>query len=233
MLYLSLSSPLFPMASSCAHPRKKEVLEHSAKESRNEDHNSSTNFPSRPKEIALRTSLLRNSVKRRIFAHMDNGDRSADIEIKSGLSHPTVKLYRCMWNEERHDARRRSKKSSRRKAWARVLSYELFQLPFHLKSASDQKPGLFHVAKGIIDKEKQKNHAASGSKERDTIRRGEDAGSKGQETGSVQMEATSLQESASTQRHRTLQTPFQWHHTHPMHAVHQRMHRSFEWKKQR
>ena len=138
---------------------------------------------------------------------MDKGDRSADIESKSGLSHPTVKLYRRMWNEERHNGRRQSKKSSRRKAWTRVLSYKLFQLPFHPKSASGQKPGLFHVAKGIIDKEKRTSRTASGSKERDTSLRGEDAGSKVQETSSVQMEATSFQESAilgSTQRHRKL-----------------------------
>ena len=107
-------------------------------------------------------------MKRRIFAYLDKGDRSADIEIESGLSHPRVKLYRRMWNEERHDARRRSKKSSRRKA---------FQLPFHLKSASDQKLGLFHVAKGIVKKDKRKDRAASGSKERDASPRGENAGS--------------------------------------------------------
>ena len=193
---LSLSSPPFPMASSYTHHRKKKDLKHSAKESRNRAHNSSTKCPSCPKKIALRTSLLRDSVKKRIFAYMDKGDRSVDIDMKSGLSHPTVKLYRCMWNEERHDTRRRSMKSSRRKAWARVLSSELFQLPFHLKSASDQKPGLFYVATDIIDKEKRKNRAASGSKERDTSPRGEGAGSNGRERSSVQMEATSLQESA-------------------------------------
>ena len=222
---------VFSMASSCTHPRKRRVFEHSAKESRNSDYNPSTKFPSRPKEIALRTSLLRDSVKRRIFAYMDKGDRSAAIETKSGLSHPTVKLYRRMWNGEKHDARRRSKKTSRRKSWARVLSHELFRLPFHLKSASDQKPGFFHVAKGIKDKEKRTSRAASGSKERDTSPKGEDAGSKVEETSSVHREATSFSEFAilgSTQRHRTLQTPLQWHRTLPMHAVHQRLHRSLE-----
>ena len=219
------------MASSCTQPRKRNDLEHSAKESRNSDHSSSAKFPSRPRELALRTSLLRDSVKRRIFAYMDKGDRSAAIETKSGLSHSIVKLYRRMWNKERHDARRRSKKSSRRKVRTRVLSYELFRLPFHLKSTSDQKPGVFHVAKGITDKAKRKNRADSGSKEPDTSLRGEDAGLSVQETSSVQMEATSLQEFAilgSTQRHRTLQTPLQWHRTLPMHAVHQRLHRSLE-----
>ena len=231
MLTLSLSSPPSPMAASCTHPQKNKVLEHSAKESCSRDHDSSTNFPPGPTELSLRTSLLRDSVKRRIFAYMDEGDRSADIEIKSGLSHPTVKLYRRMWNEERYNARRRSKKSSRRNAWTRVLPFELFQLPFHLKSASDQKPGLFQVAKGIIDKGKRKNRAASGLKGRDMSPRGEDAGSKGQETSSVQMEATSLQGSAifgSTQRHRTLPAPLQGHPTHAMPAVHQRLHRSLE-----
>ena len=216
---------------SCTHPRQKKVLDHLAKESRNSDHSSSTKFPSRPKKLALRTSLLRDSVKRRIFADMDKGDRSADIETKSGLSHPTVKLYRRMWNEERHNARRRSNKTSRRKSWARMLSYELFQLPFHAKSASDQKPGLLHVVKGIKDKERRISRAASGSQERDTTPKGEDTGSKLEETSSVQVEATSIQESAflgSTQRHRTLQTPLQWHRTLPMHAVHQRLHRSLE-----
>ncbi|KAM0803607.1 hypothetical protein BDR22DRAFT_40838 [Usnea florida] len=230
MLTLSLSSPSFPMAS-CTHPRKRKVLEHSAKESRNSDHSSSTKLPSHPKTIALRTSLLRDSVKRRIFAYMDKGDRSADIETKSGLSHPTVKLYRRMWNEEKHDARRRSKKTSRRKSWARVLSYELFQLPFHVKSASDSKPGLFHLVKGIKDKEKRMVRTTSGSQERDTSPKGEDTGPKLEETSSVQVETTSVQESAflgSTQRHRTLQTPLQWHRTLPMHAVHQRLHRSLE-----
>ena len=219
------------MASSCSHPRKRKVLEHSAKESRNSDHSSRTKFPSPPKEIALRTSLLRDSVKRRIFAYMDKGDRGADIETKSGLSHPTVKLYRRMWNEERHGARRRSKKTSRRKSWARVLSCELFQLPFHLKSARDRKPGLFQVAKGIIDKEKRTSRAASGLKEWDTSPKGEKAGSKVEETSSVQVEATSVQESAflgTIQQHRTLQTPLQWHRTLPVHAVHQRLHRSLE-----
>ena len=229
MATLSVSSPPFPMASSCTHPRKRKGLEHSPKESRNSDHNFSTKFPSRPKEIALRTSLLRDSVKRQIFAYMDKGDRSTDIETKSGLSHPTVKLYRRMWNRGRHDAHRRSKKTSTRKSLARVLSYKLCQLPFHLKSASDQKPpGLFHIAKGIKDKEKRTSRAASVSKERDTTPKGEDAGSKVEETSSVQKEATSVQESAflgSTQRH---QTPFQWHRTLPMHAVHQRLHRSLE-----
>lgn len=164
MLTLSFSSPPFPMESSCTHSRKSKVLEHSAKESCSRDHDSNTKFPPGPKELSLRTSLLRDSVKRRIFAYMDEGDRSADIEIKSGLSHPTVKLYRRMWNEEKYNARRRSKKSSRRNAWTHVLPFKLFQLPFHLKSASDHKPGLIHVAKGIVDNGKQKNRAASGLK---------------------------------------------------------------------
>ena len=230
MLTHTLSSP-YISAASCTHPRKRKVLEHLAKESPNSNHSSSTKFPSCPKKRALRTSLLRDSVKRRIFAYMDKGDRSADIETKSGLSHPTVKLYRRMWNEERREARRRSKKSSKRKSWTRVLSYELFQLPFHVNSASDQKPGVFQVVKGIKDKEKRMSRAASGSQERDTSPKGEYTGSKLEETSSVQVEATSVQESAflgSTQRHRTLQTPLQWHRTLPIHAVNQRLHRSLE-----
>lgn len=119
---------------------------------------------------------------------MDKGDRSADIELKSGLSHLRVKHYRRMWKDEKHDARLRSKKktSSRRKARSRVPSYEPFQLPLRLKSVCGQKPELVQA---VGDKGKRKYRAARGLRERDANPRMEDAGSRVQETSELQIKA--------------------------------------------
>ncbi|KAF6228126.1 hypothetical protein HO133_007854 [Letharia lupina] len=82
------------MASSYNGPHKVQTFEHFAQERLDKDVESSTSVSSHAKELPLRTSLVRDSMKKKIFAYMDKGDRSADIELESGLSHPRVKHYR-------------------------------------------------------------------------------------------------------------------------------------------
>lgn len=118
---------------------------------------------------------------------MDKGDRSADIEIKSGLSHLRVKHYRHMWKDERHDPGPQSKKRSRRRARSRVTSCEPVQLPLRLKPACGQKSDLFRVAKSAANRGKRKHRAAKRPKEREANSKSEDAGPRVQEMTSMQM----------------------------------------------
>ena len=163
MRTLSVLSPLFSMVSSSNRRQKVQTSEDSAKERGVEDVESSTNTKSHVKELPLRTSLVRDSVKRRIFAYMDQGDRSAEIETKSGLSHLIVKHYRRMWKDERHDARLRSLKNrSRRKACGRASSYEPVQLPLRLKPGCGQRPETCPGPKSVGDRGMRKHRAAGG-----------------------------------------------------------------------
>lgn len=150
------------MASSYNGPQKVQTFEHFAQERLDKDVESSTSVSSHAKELPLRTSLVRDSMKKKIFAYMDKGDRSADIELKSGLSHPRVKHYRRMWKDERHDPCLRSKKRLRRKARSRVPSYEPFQLPLRLRSACDEKPELFQIGRSVGDKKASKSTVPPG-----------------------------------------------------------------------
>ena len=164
------------------------MFKHSAKGRLNEAIESSIKIPPHAKELPLRTSLVRDSVKKQIFAYMDKGDRSADIELKSGLSHLRVKRYRRLWKDERHDPRLRSKKRLRRKAPSRVPSCEPVQLPLKLRSARDQKPDLLRVAdERAADKGKRKHRAAKGLKECEVSPKRDDAGPRVQEASSMQM----------------------------------------------
>ncbi len=119
---------------------------------------------------------------------MDKGDRSADIELKSGLSHLRVKRYRRLWKDERHDPRLRSKKRLRRKGPSRVPPCEPVQLPLRLKPACDQKVDLLRVAdERAADKGKRKHRAAKKLKECEANPKKEDAGPRVQEASSMQM----------------------------------------------
>lgn len=190
-LTLPLFSPPIPMALSVDDVQKTQIFKHSAKGEGDEEIDSSTSNPSHAKELPLRTSLVRDSVKKRIFAYMDKGDRSADIELETGLSHPRVKHYRRMWKDERHDPRLRSKKRSGRKARSRVPSYEPVQLPLRLKSACGQEPESSQVTKSVgAGRGKRKHRAARVLKEREANQRREDVGYRVQETMSVQMKAS-------------------------------------------
>lgn len=175
------------MASSLNNPQKTQVVKYSAKGTRDKSIELSTSVSSHARELPLRKSLVRDSVKKRIFAYMDKGDRSADIEIESGLSHLRVKRYRRMWKDERHDPRLRSKKRFRRKVRSRVPSCEPIQLPLRLKPACSQTPENPSVPKSIGDKGKRKHRAARGLKEGEANSRKEDAGSRVQETVGVQV----------------------------------------------
>ena len=65
----------------------------------------------------LRLALARHSVKKQIFACMDQGDKKIEIESKTGLSHRCIKWHRRMWRiEGRHPRHRPGKfsKSSKR-----------------------------------------------------------------------------------------------------------------------
>ena len=174
------------MASSSNGRQKVQIFKHAAEGSRDKNIESSTSISPHAKEQPLRTSLVRDSVKKRIFAYMNKGDRSADIEVKSGLSHLRVKRYRRMWKDERHDPRLQSKKRSRRRARSRVTSCEPVQLPLRLKPACGQKPDLFRVAKSAADKGKRKHRAAKGPKEREANSKREDAGPRVRETSGMQ-----------------------------------------------
>lgn len=183
------------MAPSPNVPQKPHIFRHPAKGRRDKDVESdvesNTSISPHPKELPLRTSLVRDSVKKQIFAYMDKGDRSAEIELKSGLSHPRVKHYRRMWKDEKHDARLRSKKKrSRRKSRSRVPSYEPFQLPLRLKSACGPKVELFQAVKGVGDRGGRKHRAARGLRERDANSRRKDAGPAVQQTSELQMKAS-------------------------------------------
>lgn len=176
------------MAPSSIGCPKVQMFKHAAKGRRNKDIESSTRIPPHAKELPLRTSLVRDSVKKQIFAYMDKGDRSADIELKSGLSHLRVKRYRRLWKDERHDPRLRSKKRLRRKGPSRVPSCEPVQLPLRLKSACDQKLDQLRVTdERATDKGKRKHRAARGLKECEVNPKREDAGPRVQEASSMQM----------------------------------------------
>ena len=145
-----------------------------------------------------RTSLVQDSVKRRIFAYMDQGDRSAEIETKSGLSHLIVKHYRRMWKDERHDARLQSLKNrSSRKACsrARASSYAPVQLPLRLKPGCGQRPEMCPGPKSVGDRGMRKHRAAGGVQ--GPGRKG--AGSGVQETADLQVEASNSPVSSETQ----------------------------------
>lgn len=51
-------------------------------------------------KLPLRLALAKLTVKRQIFASMDHGDRKADIESSTGLSHQCIKWHRWMWRVE-------------------------------------------------------------------------------------------------------------------------------------
>ncbi|CAF9916617.1 hypothetical protein IMSHALPRED_003248 [Imshaugia aleurites] len=161
---------------------------------------SSASKPSPAKEQPLRTSLVRDSVKKRIFAYMDKGDRSADIETKSGLSHLLVKHHRHMWKDERYDARLRSrKKRSKRKARGRVpASCEAVKLPLRLKEGWGLKNELCRVQKSGADKGRRR-HRARGVKEREVGTRRDGAGSRVRESGGLLMGAAGSPVAAETQ----------------------------------
>ena len=163
-----------------------QLSKHSAPERRHKDVKPITSVSLHAKELPLRTSLVRDSVKKRIFACMDRGDTSAEIELKSSLSHLMVKRYRRMWKDERRDPRLRSKKRSRRKAQSqsRVASCEPVQLPSKQQLACAQMSTLSRVHR---DKGERKHRAARGLKEREANPRMEDAGSRVQESVGLQM----------------------------------------------
>ena len=50
--------------------------------------------------LPLRLALAKLTVKRQIFASMDHGERKADIESSTGLSHQCIKWHRWMWRVE-------------------------------------------------------------------------------------------------------------------------------------
>lgn len=185
-LALPLVSLLFSMASSSNRRQKAQNFKCFMKGRHNRPVESSTSIPSHAKEVPLRTSLVRDSVKKRIFAYMDKGYRSGDIELKSGLSHQRVKHYRRMWKDERHDPCLRSKKWTRRKARSRVPLCEPVQLPLRLMSACGQKAESFHAANSVGDKRKPKHCAPRELKECDANPRREGARSKVQETFGMQ-----------------------------------------------
>ena len=115
---------------------------------------------------------------------MDKGDRSADIELKSGLSHPRVKHYRRMWKDERHDRRLRSKKRLRRKV---RRSDEPIQLPLRSKPACGQELESSQVATSGGEKGKRKHRVARGLRERKANARTEDARSRLPESIGMQL----------------------------------------------
>ena len=51
-------------------------------------------------KLPLRLALAKLTVKRQIFASMDHGERKADIESSTGLSHQCIKWHRWMWRVE-------------------------------------------------------------------------------------------------------------------------------------
>ena len=51
-------------------------------------------------KLPLRLALAKRTVKRQIFASMDHGERKADIESSTGLSHQCIKWHRFMWRVE-------------------------------------------------------------------------------------------------------------------------------------
>ena len=51
-------------------------------------------------KLPLRLALAKLTVKRQIFASMDHGERKADIESSTGLSHQCIKWHRFMWRAE-------------------------------------------------------------------------------------------------------------------------------------
>lgn len=170
------------MASSIGDPQKTQISKLSAQRRRDKGIEPITSVSSHVKELPLRTSLVRDSVKKRIFACMDKGDTSADIEYKSDLSHLIVKHYRRLWKDERHDPRLRSKKRSRRGAQS--------QLPLKPQSTCGPTWEEFSpVRESARDKEKRKrkHRAAKGLKEREENPRVEDAGSRVQETSGMQI----------------------------------------------
>ena len=68
-------------------------------------------------KLPLRLALAKLTVKRQIFASMDHGERKADIESSTGLSHQCIKWHRFMWRVEgshpRPQPRRHLKPSTR------------------------------------------------------------------------------------------------------------------------
>ncbi len=64
----------------------------------------------------LRLTLARHSVKKQIFACMDQGDKKIEIESKTGLSHRCIKWHRRLWRIEGRHPRHRSGKLSKSSA---------------------------------------------------------------------------------------------------------------------
>lgn len=60
--------------------------------------------------LPLRLALAQRSVKNQIFTYMDQGDKKAEIESRTGLSHQCIKWYRRMWRAERSHPRPQSRK---------------------------------------------------------------------------------------------------------------------------
>ena len=129
---------------------------------------------------------------------MDKGDRSADIETKSGLSHLLVKHHRHMWKDERYDARLRSrKKRSKGKARGRVpASCEAVKLSLRLKEGCGLKNELCRVKKSGADKGRRRHRRV---KEREVGTRRDVDGSRVQESGGLLMGAAGSPVPAETQ----------------------------------
>ena len=119
----------------------------------------------------LRLALARHSVKKQIFARMDQGDRKIEIESKTGLSHRCIKWHRRLWRIEGRHPRHRSEKLSKSSAWRPLSSNTRNGRTARRRKTSGEKNKSSVTDEPSSEKRRRKRLAVKKSKER-SIRTG-------------------------------------------------------------
>lgn len=114
----------------------------------------------------LRLALARRSVKNQIFACMDKGDKKAEIESTTGLSHGCIKWHRRLWRNEGSHPRPRSKKLSKRSARGPRSPGMRSQRPLIKRPACKEKGDSAVASESISEKRRRKHRAMKQSKGR-------------------------------------------------------------------
>ena len=112
----------------------------------------------------LRLALARHSVKKQIFACMDQGDKKIEIESKTGLSHRCIKWHRRLWRIEGRHPRHRSGKPSKSSARRPRSPSTRNRRAVRRRQTSDEKNKSSITDESSSEKRRRKRLAAKQSK---------------------------------------------------------------------
>ena len=117
-------------------------------------------------DVPLRRELARRSVKNHIFACMDNGDKKAEIESTTGLSHRCIKWHRRLWRNECSHPRPRSKKPSKNSARGPRSPGTRSERQLRNRPACTENGDALAAGESSSDRRRRKHRAVKQSKER-------------------------------------------------------------------